>query len=73
MYNLGFRVARCCITWTGCAVARCCGPAVNQNQWRTEGGVWGVKPPPKFRSFEKVELDCKLSGKCLEFLFQHPN
>ena len=33
----------------------------------------GVKPPPKFRSFDKVELDSKLSGKCLVFLFQHPN
>ena len=30
-------------------------------------------PPPKFRSFDKVEPDCKLSGKCLVFLFQHPN
>ena len=43
-------------------------------QWRTEGGL-GVQPapPPKFRSFDKVEPDCKLSGKCLVFLFQHPN
>jgi hypothetical protein len=30
-------------------------------------------PPPKFRSFDKIEPDCKLSGKCLVFLFQHPN
>ena len=30
-------------------------------------------PPPKFRSFDKVEPDCKLSGKCLALLFQHPN
>jgi hypothetical protein len=39
------------------------------------GGVWGVQtsPPPKFRSFDKVETDCKLSGKCLVFLFQHPD
>ena len=44
----------------------------NYGQWRTEGG-WGVNPPPKFRSFDKVEPDCKLSGKCLMFLFQHPN
>ena len=44
------------------------------SQWRTEGGGWGVQPPsPKFRSFDKVEPDCKLSGKCLVFLFQHPN
>jgi hypothetical protein len=42
-------------------------------QWRTEGGLGGSTPPPKFRSFDKVESDCKLSGKCLVFLFQHPN
>ena len=46
-------------------------------QWRTEGGVWGVQtpppPPPKFRSFDKAAFDCKLSGKCLVFLFKHPN
>jgi hypothetical protein len=38
---------------------------------------WGVGVqtpfPQKFRSFDKVEPDCKLSGKCLVFLFQHPN
>ena len=39
-------------------------------QWRTGGGS---TPPPKFRSFDIVEPDCKLSGKCLVFLFQHPN
>ena len=33
------------------------------------GGGFGG--PPKFRSFEKVEPDCKLSGKYLVFLFQH--
>ena len=39
------------------------------------GSLGGSKPPPppKFRSFDKVEPDCKLSGKCLVFLFQHPN
>ena len=37
------------------------------------GGVWGVQTPPKFRSFDKAAFDCKLSGKCLVFLFQHPN
>ena len=37
----------------------------------TGGG--GFKPPPKFRSFDKVEPDCKLSGKCLVLLFQNPN
>ena len=44
-------------------------------QWRTEGGfgVFNSPPHPKFRSFDKVEPDCKLSGKCLVFLFQHPN
>ena len=41
-------------------------------------GKFGVvqtppRPPPKFRSLDKVEPDCKLSGKCLVFLFQHPN
>ena len=29
--------------------------------------------PPTSRKFVKVELECKLSGKCLVFLFQHPN
>jgi len=38
------------------------------------GGGFGVfKHPPKFRSFDKAAFDCKLSGKCLVFLFQHPN
>jgi hypothetical protein len=37
------------------------------------GGVWGVQTPPKFRSFDRVEPDCKLSGKCLVLLFQHLN
>ena len=38
------------------------------------GGFGGIQtPPPKFRNFDKVEPDCKLSGKCLVFLFQHPN
>ena len=37
-------------------------------------GLGGLKPPsPNFRSFDKVEPDCKLRGKCLVFLFQHPN
>jgi hypothetical protein len=30
-------------------------------------------PPPKFRSFDKFQSDCQLSGKCLVFLFQQPN
>jgi len=41
-------------------------------QWRTEG-VWGIQIPPKLQTFDKVEPDCKLSGKCLVFLFKHPN
>jgi hypothetical protein len=36
-------------------------------------GVWSIQTPPKFRSFDTVEPDCKLSGKCLVFVFQHPN
>ena len=43
------------------------------NQWRTEGGFGVFKPPPKFRSSDKAAFDFKLSGKCLVFLFQHPN
>ena len=38
-----------------------------------KGELGGFNPPPKFRIFDKVELDCKLSGKRLVFLFQHPN
>ena len=38
------------------------------------GGGWGVQTLlPKFRSFDKAAFDCKLSGKCLVFLFQDPN
>jgi hypothetical protein len=37
------------------------------------GVVWGGSTPPKIPKFYKVEPDCKLSGKCLVFLFQHPN
>ena len=36
-------------------------------------GVLGGFKPPKFRSFDKVEPDCKLRGKYLVFMFQHPN
>ena len=42
-------------------------------QWHTEGGGCSNPLPPKFRSFDKVEPDCKLSRKCLVFIFQHPN
>ena len=42
--------------------------------YRVGGGGGGIQPPPpKFRSFDKVEPDCKLNGKCIVFLFQHPN
>ena len=37
-------------------------------------GVFQTPPPKKkSRSFDKVKLDCKLSGKCLVFLFQNLN
>ena len=44
-------------------------------QWRIGGmGLGGSNTPlPKCRSSDKVEPDCKLSRKCLVFLFQHPN
>ena len=45
-------------------------------QWRTEGGFGVFKPLPplpKFRSFDKVEPGCKLSGIFLVFLFLYPN
>ena len=42
------------------------------DQWRTEGGS-NTPPPREIRSFDKVEPDCKLSGKYLVFLFQLPN
>jgi hypothetical protein len=45
--------------------------ACNAVAYRT-GGL-ACSNPPKFRSFDKVEPDCKLSRKCLVFLFQHPN
>jgi hypothetical protein len=43
------------------------------SQWRTERGGGQTPPPPEIPKFYKVEPDCKLSGKCLVFLFQHPN
>ena len=38
-------------------------------------GVWGGSntPPPEILKFWQAEPDCKLSEKCLVFLFQHPN
>jgi hypothetical protein len=36
-------------------------------------GVFNPPPPPEIPKFYKVERDCKLSGKSLMFLFQHPN
>ena len=37
------------------------------------GGEGQTPPPTTFRSYDKVKPDCKLSRKCLVFLFQHPN
>ena len=37
------------------------------------GEIQTLPPPQKFGSFDKVETDCKLSGKCLVFLFHHPD
>ena len=49
-------------------------PGQDQSSGVPRGGLWGSIPPaPKFGSFDKVEPDCKLSGKCLVFLFQQPN
>jgi hypothetical protein len=28
---------------------------IDCNQWRTEGVLGGLNPPPKFRSFDKAE------------------
>jgi hypothetical protein len=34
------------------------------NQWRTEGGLGGGSTPsPKFRSFDKAELNVQFRGK----------
>jgi hypothetical protein len=36
---------------------------ISVNQWRTEGGIWGVNPPPsKFRSFAKAEPNSQFRG-----------
>ena len=48
-------------------------PLYHHHQWRTGGGVRVFKPPLKFRSFDNAAFDLKLRGKCLVFLFQHPN
>ena len=55
-----------------CITCRLISPAV---AYRGGEGGWVVQTPPssKFRSFDKVESDCKLSGKYLVFLFQHRN
>jgi hypothetical protein len=46
-------------------------------QWPTEKGVWGFKPSPKFRSFDKAEPNSLFHGKyirnCFVFLFHNPN
>jgi hypothetical protein len=35
------------------------------------GGGYNPPPPPEIPKFYDVEPDCKLSEKCLVFLFQH--
>jgi hypothetical protein len=41
--------------------------------WHASVVYRGGVNAPKFRSFDEVELDCKLSGKCSVFLFRHRN
>ena len=40
---------------------------LNNDQWRTEGGVWGVQPTPppssKFRSFDEAEPNSQFRRK----------
>ena len=57
-----------------CATTFLCTIRNDDTQWyhllsvAYRGGVGVFKPPPpKFQSFDKVEPDCKLSGKCLVF------
>jgi hypothetical protein len=73
-------VVLCCVVL--CCVVLCCVVLSCLAIWQKVGtvvvayrrGGFGVfKPPSKFRRFDKVEPDFKLSGKCLVFLFQHPN
>jgi hypothetical protein len=50
---------------------------VSPDQWCTERVVWGFKPSPKFRRFNKAEPNSQFRGKyirtCLVFLFHQPN
>ena len=66
-----------CVEWVGISASedRLCTEHLCSCSGVPRGGwLGGFKPPPpKFRSFVKVEPDCKLSGKCLVFLFQHLN
>ena len=52
--------------------SRKCGFIINVISVAYRGG-FGALNPPNFRSFDKVEPDCKFSGKCSVFLFQHTN
>jgi hypothetical protein len=51
------------------------GLGLGRGPWGRAGGWGGAKspPPPEIPQFYKVEPDCKLSGKCLVFVFQHRN
>jgi hypothetical protein len=33
------------------------------DQWRTEGGVWGVQTPQKLRNFDKADPNSQFCGK----------
>jgi hypothetical protein len=37
--------------------------SLSARQWRTEGVVWGVQTPPKFRNFDKAEPNSQFRGK----------
>jgi hypothetical protein len=61
--------------WQG--VPQCCKHVFPNTSvaYRGGGGVWGFKPSPKFRSFDKAEPNSLFSGNyirnCLVFLFHH--
>ena len=48
-------------------------PASKSNCLAVAYLVLEFKPNSASRKFDKLKPDCKLSGKCLVFLFQHPN
>ena len=44
------------------------------DQWRTKGGLGGSNPPPRNSEvLTKSNRTANWAGKCLVFLFQHPN